>query len=64
MLQLVGTVLLTQLLILVLIRPLILWYFKINRIANSLASIDASLKCLPAVKNDRLARVGITSRAA
>jgi hypothetical protein len=64
MLQLAVTLLLTQLLVLVLIRPLVLWYFKINRIAKSLESIDASLKCLPAVKNDRLARLGITNRAA
>jgi hypothetical protein len=64
MLELALTLLLTQGLLLLLIRPLILWYFRVNRMVRALESIDASLKCLPAVKNDRLARHGISSRAA
>ncbi len=47
MLQLALTLLLTQALILLLIRPLLLWYLKINRAVKTLESIDASLKCLP-----------------
>lgn len=64
MLQLALTLLLTQAAILLLLRPLILWYFRLSRMTRALESIDASLKCLPAVKNERLARLGITRRAA
>lgn len=64
MLQLALTLLLTQAVILLLLRPLILWYLKLNQAVKLLASIDASLKCLPAVKNDRLAKLGITRRVA
>lgn len=39
-----------QLLFLILIRPLVLWYFKINRVTKLLASIDLSLQQLPVVK--------------
>jgi hypothetical protein len=53
MLELALTLLLTQGLILLLLRPLILWYFRIPRMLRALESIDASLKCLPAVKNQR-----------
>lgn len=64
MLQLALTLILTQALILLLLRPVICWYLKLNRMAKSLESIDRSLKCLPAVKNDRAARARITNRAA
>ena len=64
MLELALTLLLTQVLVLLLIRPLICWYLKINRMVKALESIDASLKCLPAVKNDRQARLTISNRAA
>jgi len=50
MLQLILTVLLAQMLILLAIRPLILWYFGIERMTKILESIDLSLKQLPAVQ--------------
>lgn len=64
MLQLALTLLLTQAVILLLLRPLILWYLKLNRLVKAAESIDASLKCLPTVKIDRLAKLGITRRVA
>ena len=33
------------------LRPLILWYFGISRIIRHLASIDVSLRQLPAVRD-------------
>lgn len=50
MLQLAAQLIALQIVILLLIRPLLLWYFKINDLAKLLQSIDRSLKCLPAVK--------------
>jgi hypothetical protein len=50
MLQLVLSILLAQMLILLAIRPLILWYFQLGRMAKTLESIDLSLKQLPAVQ--------------
>ena len=41
---------LAQLVVLLLLRPLILWYCKLNRISKTLESIDLSLKQLPAVQ--------------
>lgn len=64
MLQLTLVLLLTQGAILLLLRPLILWYLRIGRMVKALESIDQSLKCLPAVKADRLARLGIERRVA
>ena len=37
--------------ILLALRPLILWYFGISRIIGHLASMDESLRQLPAVRN-------------
>jgi hypothetical protein len=51
MLQIVLILLGTQGLMLLLLRPLILWYFKINRAVKALESIDQSLQYLPAVQN-------------
>lgn len=31
-----------------LLRPMLLWYLKVNQALKLLASIDRSLKCLPA----------------
>lgn len=42
--------LLAAALIVLALRPLILWYFGISRIIRHLAAIDVSLRCLPAVK--------------
>jgi hypothetical protein len=51
MLQLALSLLAAQAILLLLLRPLILWYFKINRAVKALESIDQSLKYLPAVQN-------------
>jgi hypothetical protein len=48
--------LLAQAVILLLIRPLILWYFKINRMVEAMESIDESLCYLPAVRQGRIAK--------
>lgn len=53
MLQLAMTMLATQAIILLLLRPVILWYLRINHLRAILLSIDASLKCLPAVRDQR-----------
>ena len=34
-------------------RPLLRWYFGINQVIESLENIDASLRCLPAVREAR-----------
>jgi hypothetical protein len=59
MLQMAATLLAVQLTILLLLRPLILWYFRVNDVVRLLISIDQSLKCLPAVRTEsaRLRRV-------
>ncbi len=47
-----------------LIREFWLWYFRINQAIRLLESIDASLKCLPAVSNARqLAAQSLRKRA-
>ncbi len=38
-------------LVVLLLRPVILWYFGISRIIKHLASIDVSLRQLPAVRD-------------
>ena len=55
-LQLIGL----QILLLLLLRPLLLWYLKINQALSLLRSIDSSLKCLPAVRTEaqRIRRAG------
>lgn len=52
MLQLAAQMIALQIVILLLIRPLLLWYFRINDLAKLLQSIDRSLKCLPAVRTE------------
>jgi len=47
---LVWEIVLAQIVILLALRPVILWYCKLNRIAKTLESIDLSLKQLPAVQ--------------
>ena len=51
MLQLAAQLIALQIVVLLLIRPLLLWYFRINELRTILLSIDASLKCLPAVRD-------------
>jgi len=55
-LQLIGL----QILFLLVMRPLLLWYLKINQALEALRSIDSSLKCLPAVRTEaqRIRRAG------
>lgn len=50
MLQLALTLIGTQLVLLAILRPVILWYFQLSRRTRALESIDQSLKQLPAVK--------------
>ena len=49
MLNLVATMLTVQVILLLLLRPLVLWYLKVNDRLLVLRSIDESLKCLPGV---------------
>ena len=64
MLQLTLTLIVVQVAILILLRPLILWYLKLNQIAKLLASIDESLKFLPAVRERRAVKPEVTRRVA
>ena len=43
-------ILVGQIAILLVLRPVVLWYFKLNQITKTLESIDLSLKQLPAVQ--------------
>lgn len=52
MLQLAISLVCLQVIVLLLIRPLILWYLRINDVVRLLISIDQSLKCLPAVRTE------------
>ena len=53
MVELALVVLAGQIVLLLLLRPLVLWYFKLSRIAKTLDSIDLSLSLLPAVREHR-----------
>ena len=59
MLQLALQLMLLQVIVLLLLRPILLWYLKVNQGLKLLRSIDQSLKCLPAVQqqNQRLRKV-------
>jgi hypothetical protein len=59
MLQLAAQLIALQIVVLLLIRPLLLWYFRITTLIDLLSSIDSSMKCLPAVRTEaaRLKRV-------
>ena len=59
--QFVLELFLAQLVVLLLLRPLILWYFKLSRITKTLDSIDLSLSLLPAVREYR-ARILVPGR--
>jgi hypothetical protein len=50
--QLLAIGILTAAVILLVMRPIVWWYFGIGRAIAALESIDASLRCLPAVKSD------------
>lgn len=54
MLTLALEILAIQLLLLLLLRPLLLWYLGLSRIAKALESIDESLSYLPAVHETRV----------
>ena len=51
MIHLLISIVVVQLLILWALRPLVWWYFGINRMLRALENIDASLRTLPTVKN-------------
>lgn len=53
-----------QILVLLLLRPLVLWYLGISRAVKALESIDESLSYLPAVRVERTRRNRIPRRAA
>lgn len=50
MLQLALSILLVQVTILALLRPVILWYFQVDRRTKALESIARSLRYLPGVR--------------
>ncbi len=50
--QLLAIALLAEVTIMLVLRPIVWWYFGIGRAIAALESIDASLKCLPAVRRD------------
>ncbi len=52
MVHLLISIVVVQLAILWAVRPLVWWYFGINRAVRALENIDASLRELPAVKSD------------
>lgn len=56
MLQLALAIIALQMLVLLLLRPLILWYLGLSRMTKILASIDESLSYLPGVMSDRIKR--------
>jgi hypothetical protein len=60
MLQLAAQMIALQIVVLLILRPLILWYFRVNDLVKLLSSIDSSLKCLPAVRTEaqRIRRAG------
>jgi len=60
MLKFAIQLILSEILLLLLLRPLLLWYLKVNQALNLLRSIDSSLKCLPAVRTEaqRIRRAG------
>ena len=64
MLTLALEILAIQLLLLLLLRPLLLWYLKVSRIVKALESIDESLSYLPIVRQERVRRNRIPRRAA
>lgn len=51
--QLVMQLLAVQVIVLLVLRPIVWWYLGIGRAIRRLESIDASLKCLPAVREIR-----------
>lgn len=51
MLQLALTMLMVELVFLMLLRPILLWYLKVNQALKLLQSIDRSLKCLLAMRD-------------
>jgi hypothetical protein len=52
MMQLAAQLIAAEVVILILLRPLILWYFGLSSMRKTLESIDRSLKCLPAVRTE------------
>ena len=52
MTQLVIYLIAGEILILLVLRPILLWYLKVNQALRLLQSIDRSLKLLPAVRVD------------
>ena len=50
MLKLAIYLILGQVALILAMREFLLWYLKINRALEILRSIDASLRCLPAVR--------------
>lgn len=60
MTRLLITLVATEVVILLILRPLVWWYFGITRAMRALESIDSSLKCLPAVRTEhaRIRRAG------
>jgi hypothetical protein len=53
MFQLVMAMLAVQVVVLLVLRPVVWWYFGIGRAIEALEQIDASLRCLPAVSKIR-----------
>lgn len=51
MARLLISIFLIQLLVLWALRPLVWWYFGINRAVRSLENIDVSLRTLPTVRD-------------
>lgn len=54
MLTLALEIIALQILVLLLLRPLVLWYLGISRAVKALESIDESLSYLPAVHQTRI----------
>lgn len=53
MLELAVKLIVAQVVLLLIGRSFIWWYFGISRAIRALEAIDASLRCLPAVRTER-----------
>lgn len=64
MARLLISVVVIQIGVMLAVRPLVWWYFGINRAVRALENIDASLRVLPIVKDHPVLRFRKPARAA
>lgn len=64
MTRLLITIVAIQIGVMLAVRPLVWWYFGINRAVRALENIDASLRVLPVIKDHPVLRFRKPARAA